>query len=259
MPANTTGTIAASGTTNAVALGGLIKPNMVGTFLLSGTFTGVSVQIQGLGLDGIWHGVLVKDLSTGLTYPGKTAIALTNSTEYSFVGNFEEFSDMRVYASAYSSGTLDVFIQTDNYGTFLQANTIIYSPPSSVTLSALGFLATSPTVGVGYTTGAGGTVTQLTSKSTGVTLNTTTGQVVMNGAALAGATSVTFTLTNSSIGAYDVPVVAIASGATANDYLVSVGAVAAGSCAIALYNSTASTSRSDTVVLNFAIIKGSIN
>src|SRR5262249_33804889 len=59
--------------------------------------------------------------------------------------------------------------------------------------------------GIGYQTGAGagGTVTQATSKSTGVTLNKITGAITMNAAALAAATSVTFTVTDSSVAATD--------------------------------------------------------
>ncbi|TIW18475.1 MAG: hypothetical protein E5V81_17755, partial [Mesorhizobium sp.] len=37
-----------------------------------------------------------------------------------------------------------------------------------------------PGAGIGYSAGAGGTVTQATSKSTGMTLNTSTGQITMN-------------------------------------------------------------------------------
>jgi hypothetical protein len=39
---------------------------------------------------------------------------------------------------------------------------------------------------LGYTSAANGTVTQATSKTTGVTLNTSTGQITTNNAALGG-------------------------------------------------------------------------
>lgn len=117
-------------------------------------------------------------------------------------------------------------------------------------------LALSPTGGLGYGTGAGGAVTQATNKSTGVTLNTVTGQITMNNANLAGQTEVSFTLTNSAIAATDVVLVSIASGATANSYVVSVGATAAGSCVIQLGNVTLATTLGEAVVLNFAVIKG---
>jgi hypothetical protein len=114
--------------------------------------------------------------------------------------------------------------------------------------------STSTSAGVGYATGAGGTQTQSTSKSTGVTLNKICGAITMNGAALAATTSVSFTLTNSSIAATDVVIVNIASAATTNTYVVTVDAVASGSCRIHLRNISA-TSRSEALVLNFAVIK----
>ena len=108
----------------------------------------------------------------------------------------------------------------------------------------------------GYATGTGGTVTQATDKSTGVTLNKLSGQITMNGASLGHQASVAFTLTNSFIDATDVVVVNIKSGGTSAAYLVGVTAVAAGSCEINLFNAQASSSLSEAVVLNFAVIKG---
>jgi hypothetical protein len=116
-------------------------------------------------------------------------------------------------------------------------------------------LTSSATAGIGYATGAGSTVTQATSKSTGVTLNTPTGTITMNGAALNTVTTVGFTLTNSSIAATDLVIVNIKSGATASSYFVQVGAVAAGSCLIEVRNYTGG-SLSDTIVLSYAVIKG---
>lgn len=114
---------------------------------------------------------------------------------------------------------------------------------------------TSPVGGIGYGTGSGGAVTQATSKSTGVTLNTPTGTITMNNAGLATATSVAFTLTNSVIAATDLVVVNFKSGNTANSYTVMVDAVAAGSCSISLRNYSGGT-LSEAVVLSFAVIKG---
>lgn len=109
---------------------------------------------------------------------------------------------------------------------------------------------------IGYAVAAQGTVTQATSKSTGVTLNKSAGQITMNGAALAGATAVSFTLTNSTLSAKDVIVVCISGGGTAAAYTVYVSSMAAGSAVITLRNLTAATSLSEAVVINFAIIHG---
>jgi hypothetical protein len=107
---------------------------------------------------------------------------------------------------------------------------------------------------VGYSTGTGGTVTQATDKSTGVTLNKRCGQITMNAAALAAAAEVSFTLTNSVIAATDVVMVSIASGATAGAYSVQCDATAAGSCRISVGNRNAG-SLSEAIVLNFVVIK----
>lgn len=110
------------------------------------------------------------------------------------------------------------------------------------------------TSAIGYGTGAGGTVTQLTSKATGVTLNRPSGQITMNGAALAAATAVSFTLTNSVISTTDVVHACIDGGATAGAYSVTVDAVGAGTCQISLRNHTAG-SLSEAVVLNFVVLR----
>jgi hypothetical protein len=100
----------------------------------------------------------------------------------------------------------------------------------------------------------GGTVTQDTSKSTGVTLNKLCGQITMHNAALSQDTSVSFVLTNSYIDTTDVLIVNIASGGTAGAYATQVELISSGSCRISLFNHS-SGSLSEAVVLNFAVIK----
>ena len=107
---------------------------------------------------------------------------------------------------------------------------------------------------LGYSTDAQGTVTQLTSKSTGVTLNKSCGQITLNDAALAGTTNVTFTLTNSTIGVRDVLVLNVYGG-TASSYNVWVSGLATGSANITVRNISGG-SLSEAIVINFAIIHG---
>ena len=129
----------------------------------------------------------------------------------------------------------------------------VFSPTTVLKCDSSGnVLATSS--GIGYGTGAGGTVTQATSKSTGVTLNKACGQITMNAASLAASTAVSFTLTNSTIAATDQPDVSIASGATAGAYVAVVDAVSAGSCRISLRNLTGG-ALAEAVVMNFVNTK----
>jgi len=101
---------------------------------------------------------------------------------------------------------------------------------------------------------SGGTVTQLTSKSTGVTLNKPSGQITTHNASLAGGAEVSFTVTNSEIAATDVVIVNVASGATTGTYIASVSAVAAGSFDVTLSN--VGTTAGEALVLNYVALKG---
>lgn len=107
---------------------------------------------------------------------------------------------------------------------------------------------------LGYAAAAQGSVTQLTSKSTGVTLNTSAGQITMNNAALAATTNVSFTLTNSLLSAKDVIIFNVSGGnATPGTYNVFTSTLAAGSATVVLRNISGG-SLSEAVVLNFVII-----
>ena len=101
----------------------------------------------------------------------------------------------------------------------------------------------------------GGTVTQATNKSTGVTLNTESGQITMNNAALADAAEVSFTVTNSKIAATDVVVACHGSAGTAGAYIVSANAIAAGSFAITVSNVSGG-ALSEAIVINFVALNG---
>jgi hypothetical protein len=128
-----------------------------------------------------------------------------------------------------------------------QAVGVAYSDPEFTTVYASDEL--------GYAAGGQGSVTQATSKSTGVTLNKSMGRITMNAASLAAGTTVTFTLTNSKISAKDVVVVAVSGGGTAGAYWPFVSSQSSGSAVIGLYNNTAG-ALAEAVIINFAVIHG---
>jgi hypothetical protein len=99
----------------------------------------------------------------------------------------------------------------------------------------------------------GGAVTQETSKSTGVTLNGASGRITLNAAALDTATTVSFTLTNTSITANDLLLLNHVSGGTAGAYTVN-GQAGAGTASINVRNVTAG-SLSEAIVIGFAVLK----
>jgi hypothetical protein len=107
---------------------------------------------------------------------------------------------------------------------------------------------------LGYSAAAQGTVTQLTSKSTAVTLDKSAGRITMNNASLATATNATFTLNNAFIGANDNIILVISGGQTTpGSYNVFANSLATGSVSITLRNISGST-LSEAIVVNFAII-----
>lgn len=121
-------------------------------------------------------------------------------------------------------------------------------------VSATGSITSSgATAGIGYRTGAGGTVTQLTSKSTPVTLNTITGEITMNAALLGGDATVSFILNNTAVANTDVIILNQVGGGNIGEYAFN-GACNAGNATISVHNMT-NTNRSDAIVLRFAVIK----
>lgn len=123
---------------------------------------------------------------------------------------------------------------------------------TGVVTSPRGIVSTGPTAGIGYATGAGGTVTQATSRTTGVTLNTVSGNIVLVSAA-GSATPFSFTVTNSAVAAGDTVIVNQKSGTDVYT-TTQVTAVAAGSFRLTLANASGTTTEQP--VFNFNVIKG---
>lgn len=201
---------------------------------------------------------------TGVTFTGSfTGITLIESQAFHTVngGNGLEIENTSIVAGG-TSTDIDINITPKGTGEVnlpkvdIDGGAIDGTTVGATTAASVRGTTVTATTSMGYPTGAGGTVTQATDKSTGVTLNKVSGQITMNAATLNRNTGVTFTLTNSFIAATDVVIVNIASGATPSAYTATVDAVAAGSCAIHLHNHTTGTDLSEAVVLNFVVIKG---
>lgn len=104
---------------------------------------------------------------------------------------------------------------------------------------------------LGYSTGAGGTVTQATSRTTGVTLNKLSGEITLVSAAGSAAWQ-TFTVTNSTVEATDRIVVNQKSGTDLN--MIHVTNVAAGSFKITFATTGGTTIEQP--VFGFTVLKG---
>lgn len=119
-------------------------------------------------------------------------------------------------------------------------------------VAASGNITINSATGVmGYSSGAGGTVTQGTSNSTGVTIDKPCGQIVMFGGIGAGATD-QFVVTNSRVTSADVVILSL----TTNAPLVEVHAVQIGNGTFRIAARNTGGSASGVVTINFAIING---
>jgi len=124
---------------------------------------------------------------------------------------------------------------------------------ASVQLNQADFEMNTATGGIGYGVGSGGTVTQLTNRTTAVTLNKPTGAITMFTAA-GSTTAASFTVNNSIVAIEDTIVLSQRSGTNLYDLMVT--AVAAGSFRIT-FRTTGGTA-SDAPVINFTIIRGAV-
>jgi hypothetical protein len=120
-----------------------------------------------------------------------------------------------------------------------------------------GIISTSPTTGVGYGTGAGGAVTQITTRTTGVTINKVCGSIQTDVTSLAAEAAAVFIVTNSSVAIGDVVVCSQRSGSNGGNTIVEVVAIAAGSFSLMVSNNNpaAGTAETGAIIINFAIIK----
>jgi hypothetical protein len=140
----------------------------------------------------------------------------------------------------------------------LSGGTMDNTPIGNTTPSSVVGTTVYATTEIGYGTAAEGTVTQLTDKATGVTLNKSAGRITMNNAALAGGAVASFILTNSLISTNDTIIVCVSSnttGSAAGAYITYISYLSAGTALISLRNLSA-TSYSEAVIINYAIIHG---
>jgi hypothetical protein len=182
---------------------------------------------------------------TGLARNAAGVIEVNNGTKGTlaalYAASFKIGASLDVGLARNAANVLEV--NTGTAGTFAQLLA------SSVLAGGAG--------GFGYATGksVGGTVTQGTSRTTGVTLNKLSGAITLFTGAPTVNTWVSFTVTNSQVAATDVVEVSVKSGT--NTYIAHVTAVAAGSFRIS-FTSVSGTS-SDAPVINFAVIKATAN
>ena len=107
---------------------------------------------------------------------------------------------------------------------------------------------------IGYSAGAGGTVTQLTSKATAVTLDKLCGTITTHNAVLNAGVIVSYTVNNSMVKSTDVVAIQHESGGTLGSYTINAGTMADGTFAVNIRNNTGG-NLTEALVLRYAIIR----
>lgn len=212
-----------------------------GTYLPMTFYTGGSVRLT-IDTGG---GIAANNLS--LANNGVITVART-SADYN-AANWNNSGGVQFQIAANGNSEADIRTITNHPMVFWTNNA------ERMRIDTSGNVLLTGTGGLGYGTGAGGTVTQATSKSTTVTLNKPTGQITMNNAALGAGASVVFILNNTSIGSADVCAAAPNWAVQSDAYTVNVTHSGGGFATFRLTNVTAG-SRSEAVVINFVVIKG---
>lgn len=197
------------------------------------------------------------DISTGMSLFYSTSGSVSSyGTNIYLNGSSNYIRKVTGYAAMYQQNVSDGSHVFYSAGTGTAGTTIASWTPT-LKLDASGNALVTSNGGFGYGAGSGGTVTQSTNKSTGVTLNKVSGQITMNAAALASNTSVTFLVTNSTVLASDNIIVNLKGGyASYGTYDIKAEGIGAGSFVITLKNISGG-SLSEAVVLTFSVIRGS--
>lgn len=252
-------------TTSITTIGTLIA-GAVPTTLLTGTIT--NAQLAGsiafsklVGSDittigTLSAGAVPTTLLTG-TITNAQLAGLIAYSKLSLTGTILNADLAGSIAASKLVGTDITTVGTITTGTWNGTAITTLGAATGTSFAATGAITSSGTAGIGYATGAGGTVTQATSKSTGATLNKLSGEITLNAAALAAATIVSFTLTNSTIAATDVMILNHVTTGTRGAYTLNAQC-AAGSAIIYVRNNTAG-SLSEAIVIRYAVIKAVTN
>jgi hypothetical protein len=186
--------------------------------------------------------------------PAATAAAVTDVLPIVQAGTTKQLTNALLFTNATLVAPALGTVASGNISACTSTNQVLTTPSigaaTGTSVIATGTIVSTGTAGIGYATGAGGAVTQLTSRTTGVTLNKTTGAITMFSAA-GSATAATFTVSNSTVAATDVIIVNQKSGTNLYDLMVT--AIVAGSFNITFL--TTGGTATDAPVFNFAVIK----
>ncbi len=159
------------------------------------------------------------------------------------------WGDVQVLLEAGDAIEVHVWDTTIRTGTFLEKKVYRVS-------NVLNRVCTIVQADASLVIGPGSTVTQITNRSTGVTINSLSGQITTDDTSLAAGAQALFSVNNSKVEANDVVMLSIAGGQTAGTTFPYVHTVVAGAFAILLSNLSSTTADTGAMVINFVVLKG---
>jgi len=191
---------------------------------------------------------------------GSLGIGTTNPTSTLTVGGDISLVGVETYTTTIQSITATA----DRYISFPDATgvvALVQGINGAVQYNNTGYSA-GGNLGYGNTTGTfgyiagGGSISQLTNKSTGIALTASCGRITTHNENLSPGVAVSFTMTNGSISANDLLILNHVSGGTAGSYALN-SQCSAGSANINVTNIGLST-LGEAIVIGFAVIKTTI-
>ncbi len=236
-----------------------VSPTITGTVLGGATYAAPVFTTPTLGVAAATsvNKVAITAPTTSATLTIADGKTLTASNTLTLAG-----TDATTMTFPTTSATL---ARTDAANTFTGVQTmtspVLVTPAIGVatgtSLAVTGLLkSSSPSAGLGYATGAGGTGTQATDKTTTVVMSPNPclcGSITTQASNLVAATIVAFTVTDSAVAATDAIIINHLSGGTIGSYTVNASA-GAGSFVVRLRNNTAG-DLAEALVLTFSVIK----
>ena len=180
---------------------------------------------------------------------GKFCLATSSSTRYASIER-----------AWYKDTSTSILLSDGNAGTsfavagYINSQALGFGPTAQIT----GGLTSINGESIGYGTGSGQAVSQLTSKATAVTSNTITGQITTFNDSLAAGAETVFAVNCTKCAVGDNVLMTISSGAASpQGYRVRVVRAAAGFFIVAIKNETAG-ALAEAIVLSYTVIKGAI-
>lgn len=245
-----------AGTFTLTVAGGRTTANIAWSATDATLIANIDAALEALPQIGV--GGVTTAAGTGSSGIGTYTITLTGKNAA------QDFALLSIGTNALTGGTAPTITTTTAgvAGTFVNApaGTLLEDTTNGELYQNISATVGSPNWqyrGSGWKTGAGGAVTQITSRATGVTLSKRVGKITTTADSLAAVTAAVFIVTNTTVAATDNVVISKVSGDA--DTIAVCNAVAAGSFSVLIFNTHASAADTTALVLNFEVRRGSLD